>query len=76
MELITLGLDKVLSSKRRQALPRTAFALPETRQYPIHDKRHARNALARVAQHGTPEQKTKVRNAVKRRYSDIEVTTK
>lgn len=47
------------------------FALPGGR-YPIHDENHARNALARVSQHGTPEEKAKVRAAVHSKYPGIE----
>lgn len=60
-----------LTPKKRKALPKTAFAIPEKRKYPIQDKAHARNALARVSQHGTPEEKRRVRAAVKRRYPGI-----
>lgn len=57
-----------LTAKRRQALPDSAFAIPERRAYPIHDLAHARNALARVMQHGTPEEKRRVLAAIRRRY--------
>jgi hypothetical protein len=57
-----------LSAGARNDLPDSAFAIPGERAYPIHDKSHARNALARVSQHGTPEEKAKVRAAVDRRY--------
>jgi hypothetical protein len=57
----------VLTAKRRNKLPSSAFALPG-RRYPIHDIGHARNALSRVAQHGTPEEQAKVRAAVAKRY--------
>lgn len=60
-----------LTAKRRKSLPDSAFAIPEKRAYPIHDEAHARNALSRVAQHGTPEEKRRVRAAVKRRYPNI-----
>ena len=39
-----------LPTKKRNALPDTAFALPETRQFPIHDAAHVRNAAARLEQ--------------------------
>lgn len=45
-----------LNAKRRNALSDLAFALPN-RRYPIEDASHARNALARVAQFGTPKEK-------------------
>jgi hypothetical protein len=63
-----------LTSKARKKLPKTAFAIPSEEAYPIHDETHARNALARVAQHGTPAEKKKVRAAVKRRYPKIDVS--
>jgi hypothetical protein len=62
--------EAVLTAAVRKKLPASAFALPGGR-YPIHDEAHARNALARVAQHGTPEEQKKVRAAVKRRYPHI-----
>ncbi len=60
-----------LSTKTRKALPKSSFAEPGKRAYPIEDKAHARNALARVSQHGTPAEKAKVRAAVHRKYPDI-----
>jgi hypothetical protein len=59
-----------LTYAERKSLPAKSFALPGGR-YPIEDPTHARNALARVSQHGTPEEKAKVRGAVHRRYPDI-----
>lgn len=60
-----------LTYRERKALPRSAFAIPERRAYPIHDRAHARNALARVSQFGTPEEKRMVRLAVARRFPDV-----
>lgn len=57
----------VLTTKAREALPPSAFALPGGR-YPIHDRAHAANALARSS--GKPEE-GKVRAAVCRRYPDM-----
>ena len=37
----------ILSRKQRNALPDSAFALPEKREYPIDTPERARNALAR-----------------------------
>jgi len=62
-----------LSYSQRKRLPASAFVFPKERKYPIHDEAHARNALARVAQHGTPAERAKVRAAVRRRYPGIEV---
>lgn len=64
-----------LSSKGRKALPKKSFALPGKR-YPINDEAHAKNALARVAQHGTPAEKAKVKAAVRKKYPNIAVAGK
>jgi hypothetical protein len=60
-----------LTGKKRQSLPKQSFAIPEKRAYPIHDQAHARNALARVSQHGTPAEQRRVQAAVRRRYPSI-----
>ena len=39
-----------LSTSARNHLPKSDFAEPEKRAYPIEDKPHARNAKARAAQ--------------------------
>ncbi len=61
-----------LSSEERDKLPDSDFVFPHDdpskRRYPIPDVSHARNALARVAQHGTPSEQEKVRHAVHSRY--------
>lgn len=66
-----------LSSEQRARLRRSEFAIPDkapgSGSYPIPDEAHARDALARVAQHGTPGEQAQVRAAVKRRFPDIEV---
>jgi len=59
------------STKERKKLSRKSFALPNKRKYPIPDKAHARNALARVAQNGTPAEQRKVKAAVKKRFPSI-----
>jgi hypothetical protein len=63
-ELDTLIQEAVLTGKARKALGKGSFAVPESRSYPIHDEAHAKNALSRVAQHGSPEEKARVRRAV------------
>ena len=68
----TLLMAKDLSStKERKKLSKKSFALPGKRKYPIPDKAHARNALARVAQHGTPAEQKKVEAAVRKRYPSL-----
>ena len=65
-----------LTTKKRKALKTRSFALPKKRAYPIHDITHARNALARVAQHGTPAEKAAVRRKVRAKYPSIKMVVK
>lgn len=65
-----------LTYKKRKELPKSSFVFKKDRSYPIEDESHARNALARVSQHGTPEEKAKVRAAVHKRYPNIEISGK
>jgi hypothetical protein len=60
-----------LTAAARKRIPKSSFAVPSKDGYPIEDKSHARNALARVSQHGSPAEKKKVRAAVKRKYPGI-----
>jgi hypothetical protein len=60
----------VLDANARKHIAPHNFALPGGR-YPIHDINHARNALARVSQNGTPEEKAKVKAAVAKKYPSI-----
>ena len=62
----------VLTTKARKSLPISAFAGPD-RSYPIENASHARNALARAAQHASPELKAKIKAKVKRRFPNIKV---
>ena len=64
-----------LTTKKRKAIPTKSFAGPD-RSYPINDASHARNALARVSQHGTPALKARVRGAVRRKYPGIKQSRK
>lgn len=64
-------MAKDLTTQQRKKLSKKQFALPGKRKYPIPDKAHARNALARVAQNGTPAQQKKVKAAVKKRFPSI-----
>jgi hypothetical protein len=73
----------VLTTKQRKNLGRKTFALPPKRKgknqtpegekgrYPIPDRTHAQNALARVSQHGTPAEKKAVRAKVHAKYPDM-----
>ena len=70
----------VLSTAARKKLPSKSFALPGKGEgaggkgagsYPISDESHGRNALSRVAQHGSPEQKKIVRAKVHAKFPGI-----
>lgn len=54
--------------KNRNRMKSSTFALPKERKYPIPDASHARNALSRVAQNGTPSEKRRVRAAVRKKF--------
>jgi hypothetical protein len=68
-----------LGHRERDRLPDRDFAVlnpharteKERRKYPIPDESHARNALARVHQKGTPMEKSKVCEAVHRKFPGI-----
>lgn len=65
-----------LTYQRRKKMKKSSFALPGKREggnggYPIPDKAHARNALARVSQFGTPAQKKEVRAKVHKKFPSI-----
>lgn len=59
-----------LKAKTRNALPDSDFAGPG-RSYPIENASHARNALARVSQHGTEALKAQVRARVHAKFPGI-----
>jgi hypothetical protein len=63
-----------ISAARRRRLPKSSFGVPSKRKYPLDTKGRARNALARVSQHGTPAEKKMVRTKVKRKYPSIKVS--
>ena len=56
-----------LTTKERKKIPEGEFAGPD-RSYPIEDRNHARNALARAS--GKPIE-GRIRAAVHRKYPDI-----
>ena len=59
-----------LTAARRKKIPTSEFAGPD-RSYPIDTANRARNALSRVSQFGSSEEKAKVRGAVHRKYPVI-----
>ena len=69
-----------LTAKARKALPKKDFAVPLRGEgkakrggYPIPDESHARNALARASQFGSPKVKAEVKKAVERKFPSINV---
>lgn len=82
---VKLAADMTLA--RREGLKSSQFAVPESKakkigvageiqgeskgKYPIPDRKHAKNALARVSQHGTPAERAAVRSKVYRKYPDL-----
>lgn len=64
-----------LTAAARKRIPKSQFAIPSKKpgagSYPIEDKAHARNALSRVSQHGSPSEKKRVRAAVHKKYPSI-----
>lgn len=61
-----------LTASKRNKLPAKDFAV-KGRRYPVHDRAHARNALARVSQHGTAQEKAAVRRKVHAKFPNIGV---
>jgi hypothetical protein len=76
-----------MSLTTREKLPSKSFAIPETKakkigvsgeikgeakgKYPIPDMKHARNALARVSQKGTPGERAAVRKKVYSKFPGL-----
>lgn len=70
-----------ITYRERKALPKKEFAIPSKKTaenpagkgaYPIDTKNRARNALARVAQHGSSSEKAEVRRKVHEKFPSIE----
>lgn len=67
-----------LTAAQRKRIPKSSFAVPSKRSksggsggYPIPDEAHARNALSRVSQYGTPAEKAQVRAKVAAKFPNI-----
>jgi hypothetical protein len=66
--------DGKLTYHQREMLPDRDFAVilaDGTRKYPIENRSHARNALARVSRFGNSEEKAEVCRKVAARYPHI-----
>ena len=60
-----------LNAKKRKRLRKSQFAIPSKRLYPIHDKAHARAALAYAKRRNTRGAYATVRRAVLKRYPSL-----
>ena len=61
-----------LTTKARDALPAADFA-GASRTFPIEDKAHARDALARASQHASPELRAKIKARVRKKFPSIKI---
>lgn len=59
-----------LTPTARSKLSGSTFALPG-RRYPIPDPNHARNALARAAQHASPAEQAVIKRKVHSKFPGI-----
>ncbi len=83
---VAIKTAKVLSTQGRKQIAKKNFALPRNAtkspakgqkgSYPINDIAHARNALARVSQFGSPEERAKVRRKVYAKYPSLKSNKK
>jgi len=69
----TLVTKARLKTKQRNALPDSAFALPESRAYPIHDLVHAHKALE-LLHNASPKEQKRIKAAVHTRFPEIQIS--
>jgi hypothetical protein len=62
-----------LIAKERNKLPKSDFAEPGERKYPINDRGHAKAALSRVAHNGTPAEKKAVTAKVRKKFPGMTI---
>lgn len=60
-----------LHAAERNALPTSAFALPEQRRFPIIDLNHAKLARAMASKYATANEKKRIFAAVARKFPTI-----
>lgn len=60
-----------MRAKQRNSLPKSKFALPSQRKYPIDTKKRARAALSYSARKDTAGSYATVRRAVLKRYPSL-----
>jgi hypothetical protein len=59
------------TKKGRKTMSPKQFGLPGQKKYRIDDLAHARNALARAAQHATPAQQKQIRARVVKKFPSL-----
>ena len=64
-------IAKKLTENDRKHISKKNFAEPGKRKYPVEDRKHAANALARVSQFGSASEKAEVRRKVHSKYPDM-----
>lgn len=72
-ELQQIKTAAELTEKARDRIAPKNFAVKSKGQekYPVEDKSHAANAMARVKQHGSPSEKSKVYSAVAKKFPEL-----
>ena len=65
-----------LTAKQRRKLPKSSFALPGSRRYPVDTKARARNALARAAQNESKATQKTIRARVTKRWPSLKKARK
>jgi hypothetical protein len=65
---------KKAAGKKRSQLPKSAFALPSQRKYPINTKARAKAALSYSARRDTAGSPKTVRAAVLKKYPELKKT--
>jgi hypothetical protein len=65
-----------LTARKRKKLGKKSYAIPSKKLYPIHDKAHAKNALARAASPKNRGHYATVRKAVLKKYPSLKQTGK
>jgi len=63
-----------LTAKRRNKLPKSKFALPGKRKYPLDTKARARNALARASQNESKATQKTIRARVTKLWPSLKKT--
>ena len=61
-----------LDAAKRRKLPAKDFALGKGR-YPINDPGHAKSALARISEYGSPSEKKEVEEKVRKKYPGMTI---